>query len=62
MGTELIQVGDFVRHPDDKKLYRIEQIDGDTAYLDDGGLLGISECTDVLLESEAYDEFHGQVR
>lgn len=62
MESEMVQVGDFVRHPDDKKLYRIEQIDGETVYLDDGGLLGMGECTDILLESEAYDEFHRQVR
>lgn len=60
------QVDDYIRHPDDGKLYQVMQVnEGDECYtLDDGSFVMDDEiCNDdVLLESEGYDEFYRQVR
>lgn len=59
---QFVEVGDYVRHPDDKKLYRVESLSDGAVYLDDGGVIGREEIHEVLLESEGYDEFYRQVR
>lgn len=58
------QTNDYIRHPDDKMLYRVEGSIGGVYVLDDGRYLGDDELAgeDVLLESEGYDEFYRQVR
>lgn len=58
------QIGDYIRHPDDNKLYRVDDTNEGGYVLDDGRHLSDSEIDGdrVLLESEAYDEFHRQER
>jgi hypothetical protein len=60
--TLTLEAGDFVRRADDGLLYRVEEIDGEDIFLDGGGCIGADQVAEVLLESEAYDEYHRQGR
>lgn len=58
------QRGDFVRKDGD--LVRIQQIDrkAQTYFTSDGGVMGFDEVTadtEILLESEVYDELGGNI-
>lgn len=51
--TTQIEIGDYVRDPlDDNTLRQVIDIDGNTLYMDDGGVMGADEAEEVLLPSE----------
>lgn len=47
--------GDRVRDPFDGTWRTVARIDGDTAYLTDGGCMNVDECRDIRLPGEALD-------
>ena len=53
MRTNDIEIGDRVRDPLDGQWRCITRIDGNTVYMDDGGVMSRRECTDVLLPGES---------
>lgn len=47
-----IEPGDRVRDPLDGELRTVTRVDGDSIYMEDGGVMGRRECTGILLPSE----------
>ena len=47
--------GDRVRDPFDGTWRTVARIDGDTAYMTDGGCMNVDECRDIRLPGEALD-------
>lgn len=51
-----VAIGDRVRDPLDNGRWRtVTRIEGTTVYLADGGCMGIDECREIRLPSEALD-------
>lgn len=53
MRDQNVQIGDRVRDPLDGQRRTVARIDGTTAHMDDGGVMALHECTDILLPGEA---------
>lgn len=47
-----IEPGDRVRDPLDGELRTVTRVDGDSIYMEDGGVMGRRECAGILLPSE----------
>ena len=47
-----IEPGDRVRDPLDGELRTVTRVDGDSIYMEDGGVMGRTECAGILLPSE----------
>ena len=59
--TNIVCSGDFVRDPlDDNRLREVDYIDGTTVYMTDGGFMGLDECNEVYLPSEAWSMINEQ--
>jgi hypothetical protein len=54
MAVGVIYEGDFVRDPMDGTIRQIGTIIEDTCYMVDGGVMGLDEIEEVILESEMY--------
>ena len=50
-----VAAGDRVRDPFDGTWRTVARIDGDTAYMTDGGCMNVDECRDIRLPGEALD-------
>jgi hypothetical protein len=49
-----IEDWDFVRDPMDNSIRQVASRINDTLYMVDGGVMGVDEVTEVILESEMY--------
>lgn len=48
----MVEAGDKVRDPMDGSIRQVADVREDTVFMEDGGCMGLAECTEVYLPSE----------
>jgi hypothetical protein len=52
MPMNQVEPGDYVKDPMDGQLRCVSRVSGEEVFMTDGGVMGLDECSEVLLPSE----------